>query len=195
LFIPSEKKEEMKRILEDQYGIDFSGVVIGISPVAAYGTAKQWLAERFWQLIEKIQENWSKCEILIFGSPKEREKISKIVSQQSKVHNLAGKLSLGESITAISLCHIFISNDSGLMHTAASLRVPLVAIFGPTQPANTGPTNRQGIILHHPVDCAPCKNRNCPLDHKCMAAIEVEEVWQALQRLHKKGISAMGDGQ
>jgi heptosyltransferase-2 len=191
LIIPEEEKENMRPLLAE-LGINVSKRLIGISPSAAYGSAKQWLPERFWELIKRIRKEIADCEFLLFGSSNEREKISKIIEtntidhKDGRTHNLAGRLSLRESITAISFCDVFISNDSGLMHAASSLRVPLVAIFGPTQPQQTAPLkeeNKNIKILYHPVQCAPCLYRDCPLDHRCMKAISVDEVFDALVSL------------
>ena len=76
------------------------------------------------------------------------------------------------------------SNDSGLMHVASALRVPLAAIFGPTKPHNTGPLkeyNKNAEILYHGADCAPCPHRDCPIDHRCMNAVTVDEVFEAVR--------------
>jgi len=173
------------------FGIDRSGRggFIGISPSAAYGTAKQWLPERFAALIIRIREEMPDREVLLFGSSGEREKISRIMGfldGGAHVFNLAGQLSLREAIVAISLCDGFVSNDSGLMHVASALRVPLAAIFGPTKPHNTGPLkelNENVKILYHGAECAPCLHRDCPIDHPCMKAVTVDEVFDALSGL------------
>lgn len=194
LNIPAEEKKNIGSLLAG-FGINLSKRLIGISPSAAYGSAKQWLPERFGELIQRTRKEITDCEILLFGSSKERENISKILDnindKNNNIHNLAGRLSLRESIAAISLCDVFVSNDSGLMHVASSLRVPLAAIFGPTQPHKTAPlkeTNKNIKILHHPAQCAPCIHRDCPLDHCCMKAISVDEVWEAILTLHARSL-------
>jgi len=199
LILSKEEKETIHPLLAE-LGINVSKRLIGISPSAAYGSAKQWLPERFGELIKRIRKEIAECEFLLFGSSKEREKISKIIEtntidhKDGKTHNLAGQLSLRESITAISFCDVFVSNDSGLMHVASSLRVPLVAIFGPTQPQQTAPLreeNKNIKILYHPVQCAPCLHRDCPLDHRCMKAISVDEVFDALVSLLSPSTSTL----
>lgn len=189
LVIPQKEKENLRSLLTG-FGISLTNGLIGISPSAAYGTAKQWLPERFRELIIRIRKEMPDCEVLLLGSGKEREKIAKIIENmddaENKIHNLAGRLSLGQAIAAVSLCDVFVSNDSGLMHVASSLRVPLAAIFGPTQPHKTGPLkeyNEKVKILHHPVQCAPCNDRDCPIDHPCMKAVTVDEVFQAMVEL------------
>ena len=171
-------------------GVDLSNILVGISPSAAYGSAKEWLPERFRELIFRLQQEKSpgNVEILLFGSAKEREKISKIADGREgiPIHNLAGQLSLRQTIVAISFCRLFISNDSGLMHIASGFNLPLIALFGPTRPHKTGPLNKNSRVLYHPVACAPCLYRDCPLNqgnHACMKAITVNEVVDAIRQL------------
>jgi lipopolysaccharide heptosyltransferase II len=175
-------------------GIDVNKIIIGISPSAAYGTAKQWLPERFSELIGRIRKRMGDVPVVLFGSQKEREKITKIMaplaantsSQPLNVFNVAGQLSLREAFVAISYCNVFISNDSGLMHVASSLNLPLIGLFGPTRPEKTAPLNAKSKVIHYPPHCAPCIDRDCPYeDHPCMTAITVNEVFNTLKALLK----------
>ena len=181
--IKGSEKKEVAALLVSRFGVNLSKTIIGISPSAAFGSAKQWLPERFAELLQRITRYNRECEILLFGSGKEREKIVGIADQagSGKIYNLAGALTLREAVTAISLCNLFISNDSGLMHVASSLRIPLIALFGPTQSHKTSPLSREAAILHYPVECAPCKHRDCPLDHRYMKAITVDEVYEEVK--------------
>lgn len=179
LVILKDEISQVKSLLKKK-GVVTGTSLVGISPVAAYGSAKEWFPERFSELISRIGEVRPELQFLIFGSSMEKERISKISDGlKKKVLNLAGELSLRESIAAISLCSLFISNDSGLLHIASSVRVPTIALFGPTQPHKTAPPSEETRVLYHPVDCAPCNHRFCPIDHRCMKEIEVNEVYQA----------------
>ncbi|UCH93317.1 MAG: lipopolysaccharide heptosyltransferase II [Candidatus Aminicenantes bacterium] len=187
LIITGSEGEKVSAILRG-LGVDLSGPLVGMSPSAAYGSAKEWPPERFRELIHRIQQekSLSNAEILLFGSANEREKISRIADGETSTHNLAGQLKLREAIAAISLCGLFISNDSGLMHIASGFNLPLVALFGPTQPHKTGPLNKNARLLYHPVECAPCLHRDCRLKHKnhaCMKAITVDEVLETIREL------------
>lgn len=194
LTVTGEEKDNAVSVLAG-LGVDGSkrGAFIGISPSAAYGTAKQWLPERFAELIIQLGAEMPDRPVLLFGSSNEREKISGITALtgagNGNIHNLAGRLTLAEAIAAISLCGFFISNDSGLMHVASALRVPLAAIFGPTQPHKTAPLkeyNKNVRVLYHGAECAPCLHRDCPIDHRCMKAVTVDEVREALRSLPVK---------
>jgi heptosyltransferase-2 len=195
LSVPDEEKDNARFVLK-RMGINPASPLIGISPSAAYGTAKQWPAERFGQLIDRITAEIPNAQILLFGSAAEKEQIARVVdicnayskNRKTNLYNLAGVLKLGEAIAAVSLCNVFVSNDSGLMHVAYSLNVPLVAIFGPTRPHKTGPLleyHPEAKILYHPPTCAPCNDRDCPIDHACMNAVSVDEVLEMVHSLWK----------
>lgn len=189
LIITDKEREKVSAAFRT-LGVNVSKSLVGISPSAAYGSAKEWPPERFKELILRLQQGKSpgNIEILLFGSAKEREKISKIADGGDgiRIHNLAGQLNLRQTIVAISFCRLFISNDSGLMHIASGFNLPLIALFGPTRPYKTGPLNKNSRVLYHPVACAPCLYRDCPLNngnHACMKAITVNEVLEAIGQL------------
>jgi len=86
-------------------------------------------------------------------------------------------------MAVIAQCRLFITNDSGLMHVAAALGVPVVAIFGSTDPVATGPVGCPARIVRHPLPCSPCFKTHCPTDFRCMTLVEVEEVLAAAREL------------
>ncbi len=182
LIISRSERESLSAVLSG-LGIDGRLPLVGISPFAAFGSAKEWPPERFSELIRRLREipPLTGAEILLFGSPQEKEKLSLIMKSADTggIHNLAGKSTLRQSLVTLSSCCLFIGNDSGLMHAASALKVPLVALFGPTPLQKSRPLPENARTLHHPVKCAPCRHRVCPLDHDnhaCMKAITVEEV-------------------
>jgi heptosyltransferase-2 len=97
--------------------------------------------------------------------------------------NLCGKTSLRQAMSIIERCHLFVTNDSGLMHVAAALDVPLVAIFGSTNPLTTGPKGSKSRIVRVPMDCSPCLKPQCPEDHRCMEAITVDQVYEVAKAI------------
>jgi heptosyltransferase-2 len=164
-------------------GVDPSLPMIGLSPFAAHGPAKEWPGERFAALARGIQRLSPDIQVLIFASEGEREKGAAIAGAAPGTVNLAGRLTLRQSMAAMSLCSLFISNDSGLMHVAAALALPTIALFGPTQPHKTSPLHSEIRLFHKPVECAPCNHRECPTDHGCMRGIEVDEVLEAADEM------------
>ena len=148
--------------------------VIGVSPGAAYGTAKRWLPERFAEAAGRIGGAIS-GSVAIFGSEAERgfcEQIATVCGGE----NLAGATTLREFIDMTAACRLFLCNDSGAMHIAAGMGVPSVTIFGPTDETATGPSSSLARIVREPVECAPCKLRECPIDHRCMTRVTVDRV-------------------
>jgi len=157
----------------------------GISPGAAYGTAKRWLPERFAEAAIQLGH-----EVAIFGSNDEAELCDQIAQQIQiagiKATNHAGRTTLREYIDLAATCTIYLTNDSGGMHIASALGVPTVAIFGATDHEATGPTGDKALIVRQPVDCSPCLLRECPIDHRCMTRVTAAQVSQTAKTLESR---------
>lgn len=159
--------------------------IAGIAPGAGYGPAKMWQAEKFKALAERlIKEN--NVKVFIFGGTKEKE-LGKIIQDKNPdIFNFCGKTTTRELLALIKKCNIFITNDTGPMHAAYALGVPVVAIFGPTIPGRTAPLGNS-IVIKKKVECSPCKHRICPKkNHECMEKISVEEVYETVKKLLKQ---------
>jgi len=182
--LPLEKarREESERILTD-CGLQNERRLIGLGPGAAYGPAKQWFPERFGALAERFSREWG-ARLLVFGSRGDRETAARLAqSSRSELTDFTGKTTLGQAMGLIARCRLFVTNDSGLMHVAAALGVPVVAIFGSTDPARTGPLGEKCRVLRKPLPCAPCRKAHCPEKRECMEKISVEEVFAAAGEL------------
>ncbi len=151
--------------------------VIGVSPGAAYGTAKRWLPERFADAAGALAKARG-ATIALFGSKGERDLCDEVARRLNgqQVINYAGQTTLGQFIDLASGCELFLTNDSGSMHIASALGVPTVAIFGATDDTTTGPTGLNSRVVRQPVDCSPCLLRECPIDHRCMTGVTVDRV-------------------
>ena len=143
-----------------------------LCPGAEFGPAKQWPVSHYGQLAEHfLKQHW---QVLILGSKADKKVAGEIVGAVQKdlreqLFNLAGKTELADAIDLLATADQVVSNDSGLMHIAAALNKPLVAIYGPTSPAFTPPLSASAEIVQIPVDCGPCFKRICPQGHhKCM---------------------------
>lgn len=177
---PMEQQEAKERLAS--FGVTSSDLIIGINPGAAYGSAKCWLPERFKQLSQRLLEN-PKIKIIYFGDKAGAPLVQDIcVGLPEQVINLAGKTSMRQLMALIQCCRLFLTNDSGPMHVASALKVPLIALFGSTSDTTTGPYNG-GRVLHKHVPCSPCYRRECPIDFRCMTRIGVDEVFQEVQDL------------
>jgi heptosyltransferase-2 len=182
LFVSGDHEEKMRSLLAEK-GVDQGDFVLCLGPGAIYGPAKRWPTQRFASVGDMAVERWG-AKIIILGSDKEKDicaKVSETMNQPSI--DLCGQVTLGEAVALISRCNLFLSNDSGLMHIASALNVPLVAIFGSTDPFATGPRGARVRVVRHQVDCAPCMLPECPKDFRCMLGIEPQEVWKELTDL------------
>ena len=153
--------------------------VIGVSPGAAYGSAKRWLPERFAETALRLARDRN-ASVALFGSNDERplcETIAALLNGHPVV-NYAGKTTLAQFIELAASCEIFLTNDSGAMHIASALGLPTVAVFGATDDEATGPTGPLARVVREPVECSPCLLRECPIDHRCMTRVESDRVIQ-----------------
>lgn len=166
------------------------GPWIGVSPGAAFGSAKRWPAERFASAAADLAEELG-TGIAVFGSEAELPLAAEVAARAGKRSIcLAGQTSLPEFLELASTCRLFLTNDSGSMHVAAALGVPTVAVFGATNADATGPAAPSARIVRHPVDCSPCLLRECPIEgHPCMAGVEPKMVVSEARSL----LAGLGD--
>jgi heptosyltransferase-2 len=154
--------------------VDRNRPIIILSPGASYGPAKRWPASLFSRLATLLQSSFD-AEILIIGSDTDKEVARSIAAEMSKKpFDLTGQTTLQQLAGSISLSSLFITNDTGPMHLANALKIPVVAIFGPTDPRITGPFQKPSKVLMGQVPCWPCSYRECPFVHQCMTQITPE---------------------
>ena len=160
-----------------------------MNPGAEYGPAKRWPVGKFIAAAHEIQ-NRTNCTWLTFGSKADAAIASRIESAipspPSAILNLAGKTSLRELMALLKLCRMLLTNDSGPMHVAAALGIPVVVPFGSTSPELTGPGlpgDAQHRLLKSDDSCSPCFLRECPIDFRCLNGISVERVVEAVLSL------------
>jgi len=158
---------------------------IGLSPGAEYGPAKRWLPERFSEVAAAVAAQ-SPVQWILFGTKNDAAVGEQIATALGGAClNRVGQTTIEQLIDELRECHLLLTNDTGAMHLAALLNVPIVAIFGSTEPRLTGPLGDNHIILRHQVECSPCFLRECPIDFRCMKAVSVQEVADAvLSMLH-----------
>ncbi len=155
------------------------------APGAEYGPAKRWPARHFAELGARLD-----APVVLLGSGKEAALCDEIalpvnVAREGQARNLAGKTTLTQALALIAASKSTVSNDSGLMHVAAALGVPQVAIFGSSSPRHTPPLNDKAHVIwlkddaayQPPLDCAPCFERDCPLGHtRCLNDVTASQV-------------------
>ena len=160
------------------------GPWVGLSPGAAYGPAKRWEpAERFAALGRELQREFG-ARLVLLGGDEERPVADEVREQlPGPVADLVGRTSLREALGVLSQLNLLVTNDSGLMHAAAALSVPLVALFGSTDPTATGPFTSRATVIRHPRPCSPCFQRTCDEGYACLTDISVDEVTAAARAL------------
>ncbi|MCG6878409.1 MAG: lipopolysaccharide heptosyltransferase II [Deltaproteobacteria bacterium] len=184
LHVDVEIQRQAKAILEAE-GIDPKDFIVGLSPGAVFGSAKRWPPERFARIGDQMIERWG-AKVLVFGSKGEKAIGDGVCrAMQHEALNLCGKTSLEVAMGVMRLCRFFVTNDSGLMHMAAALGIPTVAVFGSTDHLTTGPRGPKTRIVRRPVSCAPCLKQECPTDHRCMLGITPEAVWEEMEALRR----------
>ena len=175
----------------DTYQLNSDKKILALCPGAEFGPSKQWPATHYAEVAAaKIADGW---QVWLFGSEKDRPGNDDIVnalpeSVQSDCINLAGRTTLADAVDLMSLASGVVSNDSGLMHIAAALNRPLVAVYGSTSADHTPPMNDAKEILSLNLECSPCFKRECPLGHgNCMKQLDSGMVLDALKRLDSAG--------
>ena len=165
------------------------GTLIGINPGAAYGQAKRWYPERFAKVADSLLAEFG-GKAIIFGGRREIDAEMDVAKSMSHLPILtAGRTTIPELMALVRACSVFITNDTGPMHIASALSVPVVAIFGPTNPKTTFPMapRKRLRIIRHEVSCSPCLLRSCPEDHRCMTLIKPDEVIAKARGFLKQG--------
>ncbi len=164
-------------------GLLGEGSYVAVNPGAAYGSAKRWIPERYAEVADRLAGELG-VNIVLTGGPGEAEIGRDIeAAMRQKPLNLIGQTSIRQMMAIIANCRLMVSNDSGPMHVAAALGVPVVAVFGATDHTTTYPWTKRHRIVRREVDCAPCLKRQCPTDHRCMEAVTAEAVLVACREL------------
>jgi heptosyltransferase-2 len=154
-----------------------------IAPGAEFGPAKQWPTNHFSSLANLLLSQYKEYGIVILGSKKDATIADQILyglepKHLARVQNLCGKIPLIEAMGILSMSQGLISNDSGMMHIGAALTVPQVAVFGSSDPSHTPPLSNKASIMYLGLDCSPCHQRKCPLEHSnCLVKISPESVF------------------
>jgi heptosyltransferase-2 len=156
---------------------------IAVGAGASYGSAKCWPPDRFAKALNALLSRAdADSDVILFGTPGELPVSLAIDSElQHAPINLTGKTSIADLPALLSQCQLFLGNDSGAMHVAAAVGLPVVAIFGPTDPDGTSPVTPRLTIVQQKPYCSPCFLRRCPTDHRCMTAVTPAMVDSALQ--------------
>ena len=159
-------------------------LVIGINPGSVYGSAKRWMPERFAEVGDRLVECLTRelpgsplIRCVLIGGKGEEELGQDIASRMRyEPVVLSGRTTIQELMGVLTRCSVLVTNDTGPMHVAQALGVPIAAVFGSTNPSTTSPHGQSCGVITASVRCAPCLLRACPIDHRCMTQVSVEQV-------------------
>jgi heptosyltransferase-2 len=178
-FISLRVSEEKRRSADEflcESGVRQGALRIAIGAGASYGSAKCWPPPRFAEVANQLQSE-ADADVILFGTAAEASVSTAISTEMRRPPiDLTGKTAIADLPALLSQCHLFIGNDSGAMHVAAAVGLPVIAVFGPTDPEGTAPVTPRCSIVQEKPYCSPCFLRSCPTDHRCMTAITANMV-------------------
>jgi heptosyltransferase-2 len=159
-------------------GISGDLKTVALAPGSTNSRAKRWIPHRFAQLNDRLQSELN-CNVILLGSKDDKE-ISRTVSSLSRLppHDLTGETDIEDATAILAEIDLLISNDMGLAHLAPAVGTETLVIFGPTNQLTTRPFSDSAGIVTADVECSPCMLRDCPIDHRCMTRISVEQVFE-----------------
>ena len=170
--------------LLEEAGVAPDATLVGFAPGAAYGYAKRWPPPRVAAVIARLsRERGVVC--VLGGAEADRpagREIESALPPDVRAVNLIGRTDLRVFAGVLARLRALVSNDSGAMHLAAAVGVPVTAVFGPTDERVTAPAGSHHDVLRHQVFCRPCMLRECPIDHRCMTGVTAEAVFDAVSR-------------
>jgi heptosyltransferase-2 len=185
LSISESRKAEASELLRSS-GVTEEKSVIAICPGSINSRAKRWPAESYAALADRLIED--SRQVVLIGSKDETDVTNEVTSRmRHQPVVLTGKTTLDQITAVMGLADLVVTNDTGPAHIASALGCSTIVIFGPTNPLTTRPFSPKAEMIRHPPDCAPCMLRDCPIDHRCMTAITVDEVFERSHALLKRG--------
>jgi heptosyltransferase II len=179
LSVPEEKRWSAGEFLRNS-GVRQGALRIAIGAGASYGSAKCWPPSRFADVANRLLSKRD-ADVILFGTAAEANVSTAIAAELRRPPiDLTGRTAIADLPALLSQCHLFIGNDSGAMHVAAAVGLPIVAVFGPTDPFGTAPVTPRCSIVQEKPYCSPCFLRRCPTDHRCMTAVTADMVEAAV---------------
>ena len=174
-------------------GIDPAKPTVALGAGSTNSRAKRWPADRYAALNDRLQSELG-VNVILVGSKDESDVAATVINaSQRKPIDLTGKTDLGEAAAVLSKIDLLISNDMGLAHVAPAVGTKTIVIFGPTNPDTTRPYSMNAEVLRKQVECSPCMLRDCPIDHRCMTWISVDEVFDGAVRALNPDDETTGD--
>jgi heptosyltransferase-2 len=181
--VVSEPQKQQVRSMLERFGISSKAPILVLNPGATNSAAKRWPAERFAGAADRLTAQ-AGFQTIIVGAPGDKavaDEVAQLMRNRPVV--LAGQTSIAELKGVLACASLVISNDTGTSHVSAALGIPTVVVFGPTEHVATRPLSDRATVVRHDVECSPCMLRECPIDHRCMTRVEIDDVYRAAQNL------------
>lgn len=181
--------EERAKALLGEEGMHPEEALIAFNSGSTYGSAKRWPVDRYAKLADRLIENRG-VRVLLIGAQADgavAKAVRSAARHPERVVDLTGRTDIHLLAAVLKRCAVFVTNDTGAMHVGAAVSVPVVAIFGPTDPKATSPVGGH-LLLRQPVPCSPCHLRECPIDHRCMTGISVDDVFSSVIASYSKHV-------
>ncbi len=172
----SEERNAAARAMLTAAGVDPGRGVIALGAGSTNSMAKRWGTARFAELNDRLQAELGVQTILV-GAPSEADVAREVIERSNNAPiDLTGRTDVAEAAAVLSVVDLLVSNDMGLAHVAPAVGTRTVVIFGPTDPVTTRPFSHNAVVIRNDVECSPCMLRECPIDHRCMTRISVDDV-------------------
>lgn len=182
LVISEDRQNAARRALEEA-GADLSRPIAAIGAGSTNSRAKRWGADKFAQLNDRLKRE-AGVETILIGAPSETDVSAEVLAlSKRKAIDLTGKTNVAEAAAILNVAALLVSNDMGLAHVAPAVGTRTAVIFGPTNPVTTRPFSEEAVVINRQVECAPCMLRECPIDHRCMTRVSVDEVFEVCREL------------
>lgn len=182
IYVDDRDREKIRKLLEEN-GLRKEDILIGVSP-ACRSRLKEWRTKGFIEVINSLLRQ-GRYKIVLIGDAKQAHvsrEIKDTVRHEALI-DMIGKTNLNELFALIDAMQLLLTCDSACMHIACDLGVKVVAIFGPTDPEEYGPTGRDDIVIRKTLECSPCNKAICSLKHECMEHLNAKEVIEAVEHL------------
>jgi heptosyltransferase II len=178
-----DQRERACSILEESGIRADAAPILTLCPGATNSRAKRWPAERFATIADQLSEQDGFRTIIVgtAGDVEVAEEVARRMRSPAAV--LAGKTNIADLKAVLACTSVVVSNDTGTAHVSAALGIPTVVVFGPTEHVSTRPLSDVATVVRHEVECSPCMLRDCPIDHRCMTRVEVDDVYSAARDL------------
>ncbi len=187
IFVTDKERQLLEEYLKSKH-VSLNNTIVAINPGGAFGSSKRWFPDRFGKVADFLAQKYD-ARIFITGSPKENE-IFQEIQKSCKYPLIDSTMDMDLRLLCAFLekCKLLITNDSGSMHIGAAINCPIISIFGPTDPNLTAPYNEKSVVVYRKTDCSPCFLKICPIDHKCMSDIQVQDITHHIIQIFDKKI-------